>query len=100
MRIGSTVNALSTSTSTTALNDSNQFAFQDNLANGASGVAFATITFGPSETPYEIGATNRGLTGNDALPAADSDKEGRINLEEFALDGDPKFAWWDQRRAT
>jgi hypothetical protein len=34
-------------------------------------------------------AEGHGLTGADALPTADPDKDLRSNLEEFAFDGDP-----------
>jgi fibronectin-binding autotransporter adhesin len=38
---------------------------------------------------YDSWATSKGLTGDDALPEADPDKDGIVNLTEFYLDGNP-----------
>jgi autotransporter-associated beta strand protein len=38
---------------------------------------------------YESWAASKGLTGNDALPEADPDKDGVLNLAEFYFDGNP-----------
>lgn len=40
-------------------------------------------------TIYQTWAATKGLTGNDALPSSDPDKDGRINQLEFAFDGNP-----------
>lgn len=40
-------------------------------------------------SPFDTWANVNGLEGSDALLTADPDKDGRTNLEEFALDGDP-----------
>lgn len=37
----------------------------------------------PPSTPFAIWAQNNGLTGNDALPGEDADKDGVKNLVEF-----------------
>lgn len=39
--------------------------------------------------PYDSWAASKGLTGNDALPDADPDKDGIANLLEFVLGGEP-----------
>lgn len=40
-------------------------------------------------SPLESWLEGHGLSGDDALPTADPDGDGRSNLEEFAFDGDP-----------
>lgn len=93
---GSTVTALMSST--TALNDSNQFAFQYTLATGFTGVALATIEVASPQTPFERWAAANQLAGDDALSLADPDDDGRSNLEEFAFDGVPKSGAADGNR--
>lgn len=49
-----------------------------------------TVTSGPTLTPFEIYmADYPSLTGNDALPEADPDGDGKNNKFEFAFKGDP-----------
>jgi autotransporter-associated beta strand protein len=42
--------------------------------------------------PFAGWAASKGLTGNDALPGADPDKDGIANLIEFVLGGEPNPA--------
>jgi hypothetical protein len=60
----------------------------DGLGNTVSAVSPATLTV--HKTPFSAWAIARGLTGSDALPAADPDRDGQTNLAEFAFHTDPK----------
>jgi len=42
-----------------------------------------------SVTPFQSWAMGHGLTGDDALPGSDPDKDGVKNIIEFALNADP-----------
>lgn len=43
----------------------------------------------PVSDPFIAWAAGFGLSGSDALPSADPDQDGQINLLEFALNGSP-----------
>jgi len=51
------------------------------------GVIFAISAGGTPPTPYSTWISSFGLTGNDALPLADADKDGIANMLEYALGG-------------
>ena len=42
-----------------------------------------------AESPYQLWATSKGLTGADAEPGADPDRDGVINRLEFYFDANP-----------
>ncbi len=57
--------------------------------------ASVTQDFSPyvySATPFEEWAEAAELTGDDALPGADPDEDGRDNLSEYAFGGNPALA--------
>jgi len=61
-------------------------------ATDASGNTATQITRTVSVSPptdFQAWATEKGLTGNDALPSANPDDDQWNNLQEFAFNGDP-----------
>ena len=64
------------------------YAYND--GNSANNIAI--IPSGFSSPAYNAWLTTNNLAGADALSSADPDKDGRINLLEFALDGNPNAA--------
>ena len=42
-----------------------------------------------TRSPYQKWTDGYTLSGNDALPSADPDEDGRINKNEYAFGGDP-----------
>ncbi|QJE94417.1 hypothetical protein [Luteolibacter luteus] len=49
---------------------------------------------------YQEWAASKGLTGNHAAPNADPDDDGRTNLMEYALDGEPLLGMDDGKVLT
>lgn len=61
----------------------------DHESPAITGTGLLNVPGAGGPTPFEIFVSGYGLSGNDALPAADPDGDGSSNLLEFALNGDP-----------
>ncbi|WP_035608596.1 LamG-like jellyroll fold domain-containing protein [Haloferula sp. BvORR071] len=57
---------------------------------GTGANSLLTVTFAPAD-PFPAWVAGFGLTGNDALPAADPDQDGVGNREEMLLGFDPTW---------
>ena len=56
---------------------------------GTTQSALHVLTPPPPATPFEAWRTSMGLEGEQALPDADPDADGRSNLAEYAFGGNP-----------
>lgn len=59
----------------------------DNAGNSGTPVVRTVIV--TNSNPYDSWASQSGLTGADALPTADPDKDGYTNRQEYAFGGNP-----------
>jgi hypothetical protein len=62
---------------------------QDNNTFDVAGAGVLNVLSGPGATPYDTWALGKGLTGANNAVGDDPDKDGVLNLAEFAFNGDP-----------
>jgi hypothetical protein len=76
----------------TAIANTYNLTYDASDASGNAGIQRQRTVVVSGGNPFNQWATDNGLTGDDALPGSDPDKDGFTNTQEFAFGGNPTSA--------